>query len=644
MRLFALLLVSCALPAAVTHMYVEERTDVLNGAPMGKAGPYERFKGKVLLAVDPKLPANAAIVDLNLAPRNAEGLVEFAADFVMIRPRDPREGNGTILFEVSNRGGMGMLGMFNGGRGSTEMGDRFLLEQGFTMLWVAWQADVPLRDGLLRLTAPVAKGVEGVVRADWVVDAKSTKVMLSDRSHIPYAALSDQGLRLTVRDTPDGARREVPRADWTLVDGMTAVEMKAGFVPGQIYEVVYRAKDPVIAGLGPAAIRDTISFLKYGGGPSLAFANNRHKRAIGFGTSQSGRFLRKYLYDGFNADEKGRPVFDGVWAHVAGAGRGSFNHRFAQPSRDGHPMLNFFYPTDLFPFTDLPETDGSRTEGLLDRTVAQKVMPKIFYTNGSYEYYGRAASLIHTSVDGGKDAALPADTRVYFLAGTQHGPAARPARNGTQFTANPMDYRWNMRALLLAMQAWLAEGAAPPESMYPSVAKGQLVAPAQLAWPKVPGVEKPSRIHLAYRVDYGPEFAEKGIITKEPPQVGAPFGVRVPQVNGDGNETSGVAAPELLAPLGTYTGWNYRDAQIGAPGMLYNMVGSFHPFAKTKQEREAKRDPRPSIEERYRSKDGYLGEVRQAARQLAAQRLILAADEDRIVAQCAERWDWVMRQ
>ena len=453
---------------------------------------------------------------------------------------------------------------------------------------------------------------------------------------------------MTVRDSPLGARKTIPRSQWSFTEEGKSVQYDAGFEPGRIYEVVYHSQNPTIVGLGPAGIRDVISFMKYGGGPSLLFADMKNfmKRAIGFGSSQSGRFLRTFVYYGFNSDEQNRKVFDGVWAHIAGAGRGSFDHRFGQPSRDGHPMMNFFYPTDIYPFTDLQEKDPETglNEGLLDKARATNAVPKIFYTNGSYEYWGRAAGLIHTLPDGKTDAPLAPDTRIYYLAGTQHGPAAQPRRSNTQNFSNPMDYRWTMRALLEDMNSWVRDQAEPPASLYPQAGKDQLVTLGALHFPQIPGVAIPKHVIGAYHADYGPDFKSQGIVTIDPPKLGKPFPVLLPQTNSDGNEISGARSPELEVPLGTYTGWNLRSKDVGADEYLSNMIGSFIPFAKTKADRTKSGDPRPSIEERYNSKDDFLGKIEAAARALVSRRLILQTDISRIKDQAAKRWDWVIAQ
>ena len=353
----AIALLAVASQATVTRVEVMDRSDVLAGRSFGNAGPYERLVARVHFAVDPSDAANRIITDVALAPRNAAGLVEFSSDLYLLRPRDGSKANGTVLYEVSNRGGKGILALFNVAARSLdphtapEFGDAFLLEQGYTLVWLGWQFDMPDRQGLVRLYPAVARGITGIVRAEFVPSEKVLSFPLADRNHKPYPVRNadDPSVTLTVRDRGEGPRRVIPRTQWKFSG--TNVAMDAGFEPGKFYEVVYQSEDPAVVGLGPAAVRDFISLLKHGG-PDAASLGNPHmyiRRSIGYGTSQSGRFLRKFLYDGFNRDEQGRQVFDGVWAHVGGAGRGSFNHRFAQASRDGHLMLNTFYPTDLFP-------------------------------------------------------------------------------------------------------------------------------------------------------------------------------------------------------------------------------------------------------------------------------------------------------
>ena len=602
---------------AVTSIELVERSDYGNG-------PYEKIVAKVHFAIDPKLGPNRIIADIDLAPRNEQGQVEFSADLFVLKPWDSAKGNGTALVEISNRGGRGLSGMF-------ESGDNFLLAHGFTLVWVGWEFDVPPEPNRLRLYAPVAtehgRTITGLVRSEWEGDRRVTNIPLGDRSQTGYAVADPNDLenRMLVRDTAASERRTIPRPKWSFSDA-THVSYNDGFEPGRIYEVIYRAKDPVVAGLGPAAVRDLVSFLKHGGAETLlGDQHNYIKRALGFGVSQSGRFLRNFLYDGFNQDEHNARVFDGVWAHVAGAGRGSFNARFAQPSRDGHPFFNVLYPVDVPPFND---------DGLLARARAAGVVPRIFYSNGSYEYWGRAASLIHTTPDGKQDAPPARDTRIYFFAGSQHGSGSIPPRDvEAQNPASVNDYRMAMRALLVAMQEWLKDGREPPPSEYPLIGKDQLVTPSALAFPKIAALEIPKHKREAYRLDF----------SVEPPRMGPPFPTLVPQVDQDGNEIAGIRMPEIAVPLASNTGWNLRRKSIGAPEEMYSMVGSWIPFPVNASERENRKDPRRAIEERYHSKREYLERITEAAQKLVQQRFLLDGDVEKVRDRAAKEWDYVLR-
>ena len=381
--------------AEVDSVVVERREDVLSGRAFGAVGPYEKVVGRVYFGFDPANAANAGIVDLERAPRNGRGRVEAWANFVVLRPKDAVPGGGTALLEVSNRGGKASLVYFNGATGSRdptdeeELGDGWLLRAGLTVIWVGWQHDVPLVEGLLRLHVPVAtendESIEGLVRADWTVEAWTRTLALAHRNHVAYA-VSDPDHPdnvLTVRDGRLAPRRVVPRGRWRFareeggraVEDPTHVYVEDGFEAGKIYELVYRARDPKVVGLGLAAVRDMIAYAKHD--PASPFPV---RYGIAVGISQTGRFLRHFLYQGFNTDERGRPAFDGMMIFTAGAGRGSFNHRFAQPSRDAHRYSAFFYPTDLFPFTSREQTDPEtgRTDGLLTHALNADHRLKIF--------------------------------------------------------------------------------------------------------------------------------------------------------------------------------------------------------------------------------------------------------------------------
>ncbi len=657
--------------AEVVRIEITETIPVLNGKSFGKTGPYDRLVGKVYFEVDPKNDANRRVSDIDYAPLNSRGRVEFSAHLDLLVPHDPAKGNGTVFYEVVNRGRKGALNKFNLASGSNDprteahFGDGLMLNEGFTVAWMGWQYDVPPEPGLMQFFAPTArdgdKPIVGLVRSDFVPDEPMHSFHLADRTHIPYPVLNpdDPEIRLTVRDRIDAPRKVIPRDEWLFaaekdgrpVPNRTHVYVKKGLIPGKIYEIVYRAQDPKLVGLGLAATRDLVSFLKYGGGEGytgpLADFHRDIERTIGSGSSQSGRFLRTFLYFGFNKDEHGRKSFDALWPHVAGGGRGSFNHRFAQPSRDARPHFNFLYPTDIYPFSDIAIADAEtgRKEGILSRSLDQDVAPKIFYSNSSYEYYGRSASLIHTTPDGEADAPIYDGTRIYMFAGSQHGAGSfPPSGRGAQNLANANDYRWGMRALLLALNDWVSGKADPPPSQYPRMAEHQLVPLAEMRFPNIPGVEIPKRMHHGYRVDYGPDFLSKGIVTIEPPKVGKEFRMFVAQVNGDGNETSGIILPVIEAPLASYMGWNLRAPEIGAPKELYSMRGSYVPFPKTAEDRKKTGDLRPSMEERYESREIYLKKITDSSKKLAQQRYVLTRDIPGIVEQAAEQWDYYMKK
>src|SRR5216683_6925330 len=407
-----LMLAASAADARVVRLRIERREVVLDGRAFGAAGPYEKLIGKVDFGVDPNLPRNEIIVDVKLAPRNARGEVEASADFYMLKPVDPARGNGRLFYEVGNRGGKSMLATFQKAAGSpdptsdAEFGDAALMRQGFTLLWMGWQWDVPERPGTMRMEMPIAtlqepqgrpaprreatengRHITGLVRGNFILNQRVDTASVADRNHKAYPVLDPDSAEhvMTVRDDPVAKGQIIPRSRWRFVDGGT-VALDGGFEPGRIYDVVYRAADPRVVGCGLAGTRDLVSFFKYDTSPENPSPGLRS--ALGWGVSQSGRFLRHFLYQGFNADEQGRKVFDGVFDQVGGAGRGSFNHRFGQASRDALQFFNILFPVDLFPFTDGPETDpeGGAVDSLLARAERTGTAPKVFHLLTNSEY------------------------------------------------------------------------------------------------------------------------------------------------------------------------------------------------------------------------------------------------------------------
>lgn len=645
--------------AAVTRIEIAQRLPYAEGQAFGDVGPYERLLGRVYFAVDPAAAANATVVDLELAPRNADGLVEFSADLEILAPVDLTNANGTLLYDVNNRGNRVALGMFNTG------GDDFLMRKGYLVVWSGWIAEVLPGGDRLRLEAPIASHngapIAGLVRAEMAPDAAAERMTITyGASNGSYEPTAD-GLRqamLTWRLREKDERVPIPREQfrlettWVEHEGergtLPLVEcvLAGGFKPGYLYELIYEAQNPVVQGLGLVGIRDLISHLKYNRSPRnpllLASGEMPVERAIGFGVSQSGRCLRMLLYDGFNADEQGRIVFDGLMPHVAGAGLGFFNHRFASPTRHNTQHDNHLYPTDVFPFTYGDEYDpfSGRTDGILRRAREANVVPKIVHTQTSAEYWSRAGSLVHTDPLGTRDAEIPSEVRIYAIGGAQHGPGSGVAgeRASGALPHNPTDYRPALRGLLTALEAWIQDGVEPPASRYPRISDGTLV-PWQAeasGWSPLSGIRYPEAINQPEARDYGPEFLPRRQITLHPPEVRGEYRVLVARSGADDNETGVLLLPSVAVPVATFTGWNLRSTSIGAESELLSLAGGYIPFPRTAEVRIATGDPRLSVRERYTSFDAYLEQYTAAARQLIDERYVLEEDFDLLLEQARQ--------
>ena len=647
------------LNARVLRVETANCTDVLGGKEFGNAGAYERITGRIYFSLAVNNPHNQRIVDLGNAVNLKKGEVEFSADFIAVQPKDAHKGNGSMLLEVPNRGRGRILSLVDGGDWdlAADAGDAWLLRSGFTVVSLGWQWDAAGADAL-RFSAPLAKEngktITGLLRGDLMPSKVMAEIPLGHLilgdiggSEYPVAAPDDPRNALTIRDSRNGQRTVIPRSEWQfaqIVDGKLApsdrhIHLNGGFQPGKIYEYVYVVADPVVAGGGFAAIRDFASYAKHDSNAVTPAA-----RVYGEGISQNGRFLRDFLYQGFNADQEGRIALDGVLAHVAGAGRGSFNYRFAQPSRDAQPTSSIFFPTDIFPFTDLPENDpvSGESGGLLDRAVAEKVVPRIFFSNTSYEYWGRVAALIHVSADGKHDAPISDNVRIYHFTGLQHFSGPFPPAKGKldllgQQPQSPLPVKYLWRAMIANMDAWVRNGLLPPPSSYPKIADGTLVPLQDYAPPAIPGVNRPHEANQAWRVDFGTNWRD-GILSIQPPKVSEPFPVLVPQVDADGNERDGVRLPEITVPLATYASWNLRDPSIGAPDQRVSFELSYLPFPKTAAERQTTGDPRKSIAERYSDRETYLTRYHAAVEDLVKQRWILPEDRDAIVHRGEQEW------
>ncbi|MBK7948450.1 MAG: hypothetical protein IPK00_06825 [Deltaproteobacteria bacterium] len=652
-----------AAQAVVLSVEITKRVPVLEGRIFGEAGAYELIEGVVHFGFDPQNEANARVSDIALAPRNAKGLVEASADFVVVQPVDPAKRRGLGLFDVPNRGRrLGLTAMNRvpldfmapatlDPTKAADWGDGFLMEEGLSILWVGWQADVPKAPGMLGLRVPVARQkdgtkIRGLARSDWVLDAPIDRLALSVDGHLPIPAAepgSSQNV-LTRRRSREGEREIVPHRSWQFDATRTAIVSKSlfwgrsQFEAGWIYELVYVAEDPPLVGLGFAAYRDFASFALFD--EKCPFPV---KRSVADGASQSGRFLRHLLYEGFHVDEAGRSVFDGVIIRIGGAGRGGFNHRFAQPGRVGNPFANFFYPGDEFPFTSRTSEWKDERGGLLDRARATGALPRIFQINGGYEYWGRAAALIHMSADGVADVEPLENERLYHIAGAPHFAATAfpPPENSLVvpglYRGNPLETSGIQRALLVRMLEWVDGDEPPPPSNVPTIAAGTLLPPEKIAFPLTELV-RPRSPHVAYPLDFGPNWPA-GILDFQPPKAVAPFAIRVPGVDRFGNEATGVRPIELRVPIGTHAPFALRTGAPFATDEMVGYIGSFAPFARRDVDRR-QGDRRPSIETLYPSAETYREAVEQAVTALVEEGFLLPRDRDGAIEAALARWRW----
>jgi hypothetical protein len=674
--------------ARITRIEIVRAEPAFAGQLFEPVGAYTRLSGRAYGEVDPTLPQNEIIQDLGLAPRNPRGMVEYATDIDLLVPAERAGANGTLLFEVVNRGNKLAIRNYNeiirGGAAElnalAQAGDGWLQRQGYTLLFFGWQADLLPGDGRLTLSVPIARNpdgsaVTGVVRAELVARERTATLPLSagwftGPTHAPYPAVTalDQAdgvvPSLTVRAKEQAPRVPIASADWSF--GTCAVGAavtpddrnicyKPGFEPGRLYELIYRARDPLVLGLGFAATRDLVAYFKRAdltdAGAANTLPHGADIKAIISGTSQSGRMIRSFIQLGFNRTESGDRAFDGAFVHIGG-GLLPLNVRFGQPGRAWGDQVDHLYPAYDFPFSYARQTDPltGRTEGLFDRCNETDTCPRVFHVATALEVWEGRQSLGLTDPLGRLDVEAPANVRTYVMASTQHGPAPLPLTSKPPFgpcqqQPNPNPQLWTLRALLTALHLWVHGEADPPPSVTPRIDDGTLVAPDRVAFPPIPantygGTARPSVRFLAvynplHVLDYGPDWhagETRGVVTLEPPRAGtASYGVLAPQVDADGNDLGGIRSLFLQEPIGTYTGWNLGRSGWFEDGFC-SLTGSFIPFAATRAERMAAGDPRPSLAERYPTRETYLAAIRAAAARLVAQRFLLAIDAATLIA------------
>jgi Alpha/beta hydrolase domain len=604
-------------------------------------GVYEKVVGRALAEVDPAHPLNAGIVNIGKAPTNAAGRVEFKLDFYLLKPADLRRGNRRLFYDVVNRGNKLALNNLNEAPRvndpsiEADAGNGFLMRHGYSILWSGWQGDVGEGGDLLQAQLPIATDggapIVGPNRDEFILEHTRSPVMLS--LSYPVNTLDQGAATLTVRQREQDPRTVLSSAHWCFKSN-TKIEIKrpAGFDAGAIYEFIYTARDPIVMGLGFAAVRDLVAFMRH----DSADANGRPNPldlegrpaidyVLAYGASQSGRFLRDFIYQGFNQDHHSRKVFDGVIATVAGSRKTFVNFAFAQPGRFSRQHEDRLFPHDQFPFSYASTTDpvSGKTDGILSRCQASNTCPKIIQTEASTDFWHGRASLLVT--DGrGIEIPVPDNVRLYSFASIQHGGGSVAANFPfNQYPANPAEYGAVHRALVVALDEWVSRGVLPPATRFPRVSDGTLLSPASNSYgfPAIPGVMYPGLVNELSEMDYS--------VQPPRPLPGHDYLILVPKIDEDGNEVPGIRIPDIAVPRGTHTGWNRRRRGF-AEGELV-LLGSYFPFAATKEERLASHDPRLSLEERYRSQNDYISKIAEAAQELRNMRLLLAEDVERII-------------
>ena len=601
------------------------------GAAFGQVGAYERVIATARGEVDPADPANKGIALIDKAPRNARGKVEYATDVFILRPKDFSRGNGRILYEVNNRGRKMLFGNIADGpqgvndpKTLADLGNAFPLRQGYTIVWSGWDPDAPRANMGLALTAPLAtdngQPIVQTVREEFV---SGTRVGVLEVFKLSYeaATLEQPSARLTVRERAADEPRELPLNQWSFVDGRS-IKLRDGTKPkpGFLYEFHYEARNPKVQALGFAATRDVVSWLRHDPDAVQATGGKiTHALAIGF--SQAGRYLRNHISEGFNRDEKGRRVFDGIHSHIAGVGRVFFNTPFAQPARTGTQHEDHDFPENAFPFSTATLSDplAGKTGSLFRGDGSD---PLLIETNTSTEYWQKGASLLHTDPLGTQDITLPANARVYMIAGTQHGGRAGATTDpGPNINPrNPHNPMPAVRALLVALDDWVVSGKAPPPSRVPTLADGTLVDADKAGFPAVPGA---AIVRTTNRIAPPGDWVH-------PKPADRAYRTMVCKVDADGNEAGGIRLPDIAVPLATYTGWNEYKPPYPA-GEIADRDGSCLPFPVDKAAREASGDPRLSIAERYKSGADYVARVQAVVTALLADRLILPEDAEKYI-------------
>lgn len=641
--------------AEVVRFEVKSVGPAFEGRSFGAVGTYEEIRATAYYRVDPRLPVNAGIANLHKAPRESDGRVAFDADVLIYRPVNVAKANRRMIYEMANRG----RGLALGNTGSMP-GDGFLMNHGYTIVVSGWQPDYPIADLpvmsvaigsrlstsaggasdllLARLPVPTnsdGSAVTGVTREQFSSSGSGQRTFVGYLAY-PAADVNDKAM-VNVREVWSAPGQTPPSLAYRYLDPWRVeITKPAGATEGALYEFVYTAKDPVVYGLGLAAMRDIVSFLRYDTTPANPLGVNGKPfidGVLGYGASQTGRVLKELVYE-FTIDERGRPLFDGVMTHISGAGRNSANVAFARPGIKDGGHTAWGVRGDDFPFSYPVTYDplSRKTDGILARCIGDGTCPKVMHLDSEQELWqGGTLSFVDTT---GRDLPMPDNVRIYAFAGTEHSaqPGGRTSPSCSIAESSSIPWRPFDRALLLALDEWAMKGRTPPPSSYPTVASGTLVELGDYAFPKLA------------QMPYSAPFAGKYLmdLDQQPPLRLQPYPALAPQVDADGNMLGGVRHPFMVAPLATNTGWNTRREGLGSGGMC-GASGFSIAFAATRAERLATGDPRLSVEERYRNEADYVKRVSAAADRLVRQRLMLRADAEAVKQEAPQRYRAAMR-
>ncbi len=652
-------------------IHISDKRPFANGKKFGKAGAYERIIGKASFYSDPNNKANRNVTDIRCAEVNADGLIEFISDFIILKPVDLEKGNSCLFYDYGNRGNIKALQFFNDAVGTTlplteeHAGNGFLFRRGYSILFAAWQGDILPGNNRLILNVPLAldknkRPFKGQIRTEFIVENKGVCCLpvsgfITNRGH-PTTSLDSQKCSLTRRQTPFDRREEISPHDWKFarveegpgMDGQNLeqsiipspihIYYPTGFDPGWIYELIYEGSDPLVLGCGYIAVRNLVSFFRYGKKDINGFSNpfsDSIKHAYCWGRSQTGRLIRDTLYLGFNSDEQNRKVFDGVMPHVSGAGRMWLNHRFAiGASPAGQQFEAHDNPADRFPFA-YSECYDPITEQKDSILKNPETDPFIIHTQTSTEYWQRRGSLVHTDMYG-NDLKIPENVRIYFWSSSQHYTDPlnhqKPTLGVCQQLQNTVRTSMFSRALLDILDSWVRFGKIPPDNQVPQRSDETLITfdEWRQKFPKILNINVPKNLNTLSFFNFGADIESSTPLTFPPKLVKKnAYPIYVPSTDCDGNDVAGIRAPMVEAPLGTYLGWNLRKKGFGE-GYMFLFNGSTIPFLRTKKEVTAKKDPRLSIEERYDSPKKYTDAIREASLKLVKRRFLLAEDVERM--------------